>query len=438
MSNDGGYLSNWSTFRPVEEQARYWYSDARFNVVAAGRRSGKTEMLKRKVILRALEGTEFPDPQFFIACPTRPQVKRIYWKSMLDLTRTVRTDQSASDLWIRLLNGATIHLLGMDTPARIEGAPWDGGGLDEYGNMRSTVWGQHVRPALSDRLGWCDFIGVPEGRNHYWDLWQKAVGKNDWARFSWHSSKVLPEHEIQAAMEDMDELEFRQEYEAEFISFGGLVYHAYDPDKHLKPLPYSDTGELVFCFDFNVEPGPAVICQEQQLPNGEYGTAVIGDVCISRNSTTERVCRKLIEQWGRHKGSVVCFGDATGGARGTKAVRGSDWDIVRNVLGDHFKQRVTIRVGKENPSEKARVNSLNARLHNAAGQTRMQIDPGRAPNLVRDLEGVQWVKGGAMEIDKHINPKLTHLSDALSYYIHSRYPSGGVGIKYAQVKQNAG
>ena len=53
------------------EQARLWTSGARFNVVPAGRRSGKTEIVgKRKVILRAIRGTRFPDARFFCAAPT--------------------------------------------------------------------------------------------------------------------------------------------------------------------------------------------------------------------------------------------------------------------------------------------------------------------------------------------------------------------------------
>ena len=61
-------------------------------------------------------------------------------------------------------------MVGLDKPERIEGQPWDGGVLDEYANMKAHAWGANVRPALSDRLGWCDLIGVPEGRNHYYDL----------------------------------------------------------------------------------------------------------------------------------------------------------------------------------------------------------------------------------------------------------------------------
>jgi len=46
-------------------------------------------------------------------------------------------------------------------------------------------------------------------------------------------------------------------------------------------------------FDFNVSPGVAVIGQEQMLPSGMQGTAIIGEVYIPRNSNTVKVCNKI-------------------------------------------------------------------------------------------------------------------------------------------------
>ena len=48
---------------------------------------------------------------------------------------------------ISLKNGAQIWVVGLDRPERIEGSPWDGGVLDEYGNMRANAWPEHIRPA---------------------------------------------------------------------------------------------------------------------------------------------------------------------------------------------------------------------------------------------------------------------------------------------------
>ena len=68
------------------------------------------------------------------------------------------------------------------------------------------------------------------------------------------------------------------------------------------------------------------------------------------------------------------------------------------------------------------VNSMNSRLKSADDVVRMVIDPSKAPNLVKDLEGVRVVDGGSGEIDKKSDPKLTHMTDALGYYISKRHP----------------
>jgi hypothetical protein len=56
---------------------------------------------------------------------------------------------------------------------------------------------------------------------------------------------------------------------------------------------------------------------------------------------------------------------------------------------------------------------------------RMMVDPGAAPHVVRDLEGVRILKGGAGEIDKKSDANLTHISDALGYYVAEVFPVTG-------------
>ncbi len=400
----------------------------------AGRRSGKTELAKRRLVRVALQGTKFDNARFFAAAPTREQAKRIFWDDLKALipNELLSGRPSETELVIRLTNGAEIHVLGLDKPARIEGSPWDGGVIDEYANIRREAWSAHIRPALSDRNGTCDLIGVPEGRNHFFDLDRTAralmheQGKaSEWGSFHWVSADILPPQEIEAARRDLDELTFAQEYEASFVNFEGRAYYAFDERLHLAPLRYDPQQPLAFCFDFNLAPGVAVVVQEQRLPSGLDGTGIIGEVHIPRNSNTPAVCRKLAADWGTHQGPVRCYGDATGGARGSAKVAGSDWDLIRAELGPVFAGRLSFGVPAANPPERARVNALNRRLKASDGTIQLQLDPLKAPYTVKDLEGVRLLEGGAGEIDKHADPALSHLSDALGYYIERDFPIDG-------------
>ena len=69
--------------------------------------------------------------------------------------------------------------------------------------------------------------------------------------------------------------------------------------------------------------------------------------------------------------------------------------------------------------------SINSRLKSESGDVRLMVDPQAAPHVAKDLEGVALLKGGSGEIDKKAAPELTHISDALGYYIAAEFPVQG-------------
>lgn len=449
-----GLTKRWTPLIAHGEQQRLVNSPARFKVVPAGRRSGKTERAKRHLIKTALScQSRFDDPAYFAAAPTRDQAKRIYWE---DLKKMVPKSFLArppieTELTLQFITGARITVVGMDKPERIEGTPWDGGILDEYANMKEEAWRANVRPGLADRNGWCWLIGVPEGRNHYYKTYKQAMQSDedwsDWDAFTWKSADILPIHEVEAAMRDLDELTFRQEYEASFVNFEGQAYYPFEDRYHCAPLfqNYNPRAPLIVMFDFNVNPGICAIAQEMDLPkriihsegvkigdrvlfkneivSPTEGTGIIGEVHIPRNSNTPAVCRKFITDWGDHAGQIHVYGDATGGAPSTSQVQGSDWDMVKNSLYGHFgSERVIMKVPKGNPSERARINAVNSRLRTGDGNIHLMVDPNKAPMTVQDFEGVRLLEGGSGELDKKTDLNLTHLTDAIGYYVQQVFP----------------
>lgn len=390
-------------------------------------------------------GNDHREPRYCAAAPTFRQVKDIYWTDMKRMIppEAMRGPPVETTLTIPLWHGGELFLMGMDRPERIEGPPLDHILLDEYANMKPTVWTDHVRPALSTlgRPGSADFIGVPEGRNHFYKLAQTAKAHrdeadSDWDYHHWPSWEILEAAEIEAARRDLDDLTFDQEYGGEFVLYGGRAYYAFG-SYSTAPLRarYDRRRPLVFCFDFNVQPGVAAVCQELPLPVDKVdgmepvGTAVIGEAYIPNNSTTPAICRKLLDEWSDHPGPVQCYGDPTGGARGTAKTEGSDWEIIRDLLrkgdGDGrqgFGDRVTFHVKPRSGSERARINAMNSRLRSSAGLVRLMVDPVHAPHVVLDFEGVTTLEGGTGEIDKKGHPQLSHITDALGYYVDFRFP----------------
>ena len=69
--------------KPHPGQRELWLSEARFPICHSGRRSGKTEIAKRRLVFRAMnpwdESMPFPaisdDPRYFAGAPTRLNCK---------------------------------------------------------------------------------------------------------------------------------------------------------------------------------------------------------------------------------------------------------------------------------------------------------------------------------------------------------------------------
>jgi hypothetical protein len=96
--------------------------------------------------------------------------------------------------------------------------------------------------------------------------------------------------------------------------------------------------------------------------------------------------------------------------------------LIRAELRPQFRERLALRVPAANPAERARLNAVNTRLKSGDGTIRLMVDAAKARNLVKDLDGVRLLAGGSGEIDKRADERLSHLSDALGYYIAAEFP----------------
>ncbi|MBI5599195.1 MAG: hypothetical protein HY890_05590 [Deltaproteobacteria bacterium] len=377
-------------------------------MVPAGRRSGKTELAKRKLVASLPVRKKWGDPRYFAAAPTRDQAKRIFWKDLKALApgRWIRRIYE-SDLCITTRFGSEVWVVGLDKPQRMEGTPWDGGVLDEYANMKPGAWTENIRPALADRAGWCWFIGVPEGLNHYRDLadYARSGTDGDWGFYTWRSSDILPPEEVEAAKRLLDPRTFRQEFEASFEGSSGRVYYAYRGEVHQVLSAGMDAKlPVVICCDFNVDP-----CVWELAQTDGREVRVLDEV-VMRDTNTVEMCKEVLRRYGGHKAGFIVYGDAAAAARSTAGK--SDYALMSE-LG--FKRQ---SVGRANPAVKDRVNAVNSILCNTNGEARLTHHP-RCRYLKRDFETVTWAEG-ASEIDKRDGDR-THASDALGYFIAAEF-----------------
>ena len=208
-------------------QLEIFNSTARFKVVSAGRRFGKSRLAAWILIIKALQ-SESKDV-FYIG-PTFQQAKDIMWNMLKELLQDTdlieQTHENTATM--TLVNGRKISLKGSDRPDTLRGVGLAYVVLDEYASMKVEVWEQIIRPTLADVKGGALFIGTPAGKNHFYEIWKEAeLEKNeDWEAFQYNSTDnpILDPEEIAVARETMSTQAFRQEFEASFVSFTGGIF----------------------------------------------------------------------------------------------------------------------------------------------------------------------------------------------------------------------
>ena len=206
-------------------QLEIFNSTARFKVVSAGRRFGKSRLAAWILIIKALQ-SESKDV-FYIG-PTFQQAKDIMWnmlKELLHGTDLIETTHE-NTATMKLVNGRRISLKGSDRPDTLRGVGLAYVVLDEYASMKVEVWEQIIRPTLSDVKGGALFIGTPAGKNHFYDLYLEADKDEDWEAFQYTSidNPLIDPKEVEVARRTMSTQAFRQEFEASFVSFTGGIF----------------------------------------------------------------------------------------------------------------------------------------------------------------------------------------------------------------------
>ena len=205
-------------FSPRPWQKQCYLSMKRFNVIVCHRRGGKTVLAIMLLVSKALRAST-QAPRFAYIAPEKAQAKRVAW-DMLKRYATVvpGTKVSEVELWVEFPNGARINVDGADDPDRMRGIYLDGCVLDEVADMKPIVWGEVVRPALSDRKGWVLFIGTPKGLNLLSELYAAAQDKPDWfcARYTINDTQAIDASEIERARRDMTIAQFSQEFLCDF------------------------------------------------------------------------------------------------------------------------------------------------------------------------------------------------------------------------------
>ena len=400
------------TFRKTKIQAqavKYLADNYRHIMLYGGSRSGKTFILVRSIIIRALKvksrhiilRQKFNHVKTSIWLDTLPKVLKVCFPELI-------VSMSKTDYFVTFPNGSELWVGGLDDAERVEkilGKEYS----TIYFNECSQISYAAIQIALTRLAEKNSLINKayydenPPTKRH-WSYWlfikgidpvdNVPIDNSRYKSFLMNPKDNIENIDQEYIEEILSKLPERERRRFEFGEFlddsDGSAYYAFNREKHVKEIDRSfHVGQICIGMDFNVNPMTAVV--------GYYvnETFYVIDEVYLENSDTFKMSDEL-----KRRGYIGdVYPDSTGANRKTS---GKSDHLILKEAGFTVKKT-------HNPIVFDRINNVN-RLLTA---DRLIISP-KCKKLIADLEKVVWRDN---QLDKKTHPELTHISDALGYWL---------------------
>lgn len=241
----------------------------------------------------------------------------------------------------------------------------------------------------------------------------------------------------------------------------GFVYHHYDfENQYSEDKPLDPTKPMYWSFDFNVPRQCSVICQETELDTGEVNVDVIDEIVLPNSGPVE-IAKEFLFRYQEYDDWIYLYGDPAALNNKTSFGDVSQYQIIHDIITDPFKRdkhgelvylteedlermpnlvpkkvaTMPVKVkGETKIYVVPRVDATNQKLKDSGGRRSLRINP-KCVWLIASLEGVRWAetvgrvrldtsvdKYDAKNSDKSIIRVVTHITDALGYYLAKKWP----------------
>jgi hypothetical protein len=221
-----------------EKQKEVASSPARFKVVRAGRRSGKTVLKQETMLFKAVSSNiklarVVKDRAVIFIAPTQKQARTIVWEAFKSrLGKIGEYNESRLEIKLPTEDGGTANIFiggwenrenyrGMPNVIHLE--------FDELDTMKDFFigWQEIFRPMLIDTGGSAGFGGTPKKENpNLRRLEKESEGDPEWEcfHFTTADNPHVPAEEIRKAQKDLDPTTYKQEILAEYVDNAGALF----------------------------------------------------------------------------------------------------------------------------------------------------------------------------------------------------------------------
>lgn len=210
----------------------------RFRVVVCGRKFGKTTLACEELMGKAIYHNGY---RLLYVAPTLGEARGLMWDRLKNhLGRAILSaNDTRLELKVATVSGgfSEIFLGSWELADSYRGYEYDFILFDEVQDYRKfwTGWHEAMRPTLTPRKGSALFTGTAKGFNHFYDLYNIALGDPDYRAFHYttYDNPYIPRDEIEKAKQELTDDRFSQEYLAEFRKSEGLVFKEFRREKHV-------------------------------------------------------------------------------------------------------------------------------------------------------------------------------------------------------------
>ena len=267
-------LNGGRPYEPLDWQARHFHAQESCKrvIAACGRRSGKSSAMLAEIVREATRPVETVlgvdhSPKIYVVGPTAETSMKVWqpvWDAFVPSDNGSYTpplgflhaEHDKNRRLIKLHNGTEIYGKTADDPRGLQGDRLTLAIVDEAHEIQDEAWA-NLMPALLDSGGRLIAIGIPKGKGRFRSYWELGQGVDpNFYSFSVPSTAnpVIvnrgkaegyddpTEFVRQTAGADLTDIEFRQQYLAEWVEQDGQVFknldHVFDT-----PWGYGHQGQ---------------------------------------------------------------------------------------------------------------------------------------------------------------------------------------------------
>lgn len=228
---------------PFPYQVEMHEHPARFKVIVGGRRVGKSRMALQELVRHCLEG---PDRHGWWVGPTHAMAREVGFEEFrvnYEVLKPAILGVNEALGRVRFKNGSNLYFKGADSERSLRGRGLTFVVVDEAAFVQEEVWTRALQPALADKKGKALLVSTPNGRGNW--LYEMACyaaseqSGNLWAYWHWPTmmNPLIDDEELEMNRGSVSEIDFRQEFLAEFVTRGGYVYEEFSEENILRVEP---------------------------------------------------------------------------------------------------------------------------------------------------------------------------------------------------------